>query len=236
MEDKMYYEDEPYYEPSIADEILIEYQQKMKDALLESVKNQIDNIKSENESLKTENKKLQELVNNIDRKERELEQKKNNLIYEVKRERLSKLMEGFQVIMYKTYSTTVKLPQCDKCDKDRRIYFKSPSGKDIYESCSCDVGKIVYVPREYICYEFKINTWDRKDSLAVWYKVNHDKDYDWCGYESSEYLETVYKEGMDYKDLNSYKTFFRSKEECQKYCDWLSSKNEITKASVPKSK
>jgi len=31
-----YYEESPYYEPTLADEILIEYQQKMKDALLES--------------------------------------------------------------------------------------------------------------------------------------------------------------------------------------------------------
>lgn len=49
---------ENYYEPSPADEILLEYQQKMKDALLESVKYEIDSMKNNDVRLREENNKL----------------------------------------------------------------------------------------------------------------------------------------------------------------------------------
>ena len=51
----MYYEEEPHYEPSIADEIMMEYQEKMKDALLNSIKYELKQIKEENTNLKNQN-------------------------------------------------------------------------------------------------------------------------------------------------------------------------------------
>lgn len=230
----MYYE-EDYYEPSATDEILIEYQQKMKDILLGSIKEEIENIKSENIKLKEENNILSQKVNEIDSKERELEHKKSNLLWEVRRERLSELMKDFQIIMYQAYSIYEDLPKCDNCDENREIKFISPLGNEMKESCTCNKRKTVYITREHICTEFKVNR-DGK-SLAAWYKVNSDKDYDWYGYESNDYLETVYNENMNYIDLSRHKTFFKSKEECQKYCDWLNdNKSEIVSggAKTPK--
>lgn len=217
----MYDYEESYYEPTIADEILMEFQQKMKDVLLESVKYQIEKIKEENIQIKEQNNKLQEQVNKIAQKERELEIKKKNLKWEVRKERLSELMKDFQVIMYKTDTTHPKPPKCNKCNKDRQIEFKSPSGKTIHESCSCNTGKTFYVPQEYICTKFNVDR-DGK-TMSMWYKENHESDYDWYDYSGSNFCVTVYKNGMKYEDLKRYDTYFRSKEECQGYCDWLNS-------------
>ena len=74
-----YYEEPPYYEPTLADEIMFEYQQKMKDALLESVKFQIENIKQENIDLKEENKTLLNKQHQVAIKERELLEKEKNI-------------------------------------------------------------------------------------------------------------------------------------------------------------
>lgn len=62
----MYYEEEyPYYEPTVADEIMIEYQQKMKDALLESVKFEIEQIKNNDVRLQEENNKLRNEIRQL---------------------------------------------------------------------------------------------------------------------------------------------------------------------------
>lgn len=56
---------ENYYEPSPADEILMEYQQKMKDVLLESVKYEIEQIKNNDIRLREENNKLHNEVRQL---------------------------------------------------------------------------------------------------------------------------------------------------------------------------
>jgi len=216
-----HYDNEPYYEPTIADEILIEFQQKMKDALLENVKLDIKNIKIENEKLKQENTYLKSEINKIEQKERDLETKKLNLERQVKNERLAKLMADFQVIMYRPDRISVKLPKCDKCDGNRKIKFISPLSKIMYESCTCDVSKSVYNVEEYICTEFRLNRDNNK--MLMWYKMKQSDDYDYASYRSgsSDLAESIYKDGMKFENLDKGYTYFKSKDDCQKYCDYL---------------
>jgi len=222
-----YYDDEPYYEPSLVDDILNEYQQKMKDALLESVKHQIEKTKTDNENLKAENKKLQKQVSEINQKERELETQKKNLIWEVRRERLSKLMEDFKIIMYQASATYVKQPKCDKCNKDRQIAFKSPSGKTVHEDCECNKSNTIYAPKANIVYEFKVDR-HNSEKMSAWYTVE-ESSYDKEEYYShnTTFAETIYNTEMSFENLNTYKTFFKTIEECQTYCDWLNKKNNV---------
>jgi len=77
-----YYDEEQYFEPSEADILLSEYQQKMKEVLISSVKNEIEAIKEENERLKVENEKLNKRFRNIELEEQQLEFKKKNLKFE----------------------------------------------------------------------------------------------------------------------------------------------------------
>jgi hypothetical protein len=216
----MYFDDyeQEYYEPTLADEILVEYLEKMKGALLDTVKGQIEHIKRENEELKAQNKILKDKENDIRNRERDLENQKRDLMWQVKRERLGELMKDFEVVMYRAYSSVEKLPKCSKCNDKRQIEFTTPLGKRMYESCECDKGKTVYIPQEHICKEFRLDS--NNNTLLMWFKENHDKEYDWYSYESSNLVRTVYKDGMNYADLDCYDTYFKSKEECQKYCDW----------------
>ena len=206
-----------YYEPNEYDIVANEFATKMKDLLKAEVKTYFDNLKVENTNLKSENEKLKNEVRKIDDVKRDLEIKKKNLIWEVRKERLSTLMKDFEIIMYQADDSYIELPKCNKCDKNRKLKFISPLGKEMSEPCECDKKKLLYIPEEYICSEFKINSQDT-NKLSAWYKIYEEKDYDY--YKHTDYCETIYNDDMKYKDLTS-RIYFKSKEECQKYCDWL---------------
>lgn len=97
---------ENYYEPTIADEIFIEYQQKMKDALLESVKHDIDYIKNNDIKLKEENNKLHNEIRQLkDEIKLSSEKHKNSIIVEEVLKNISKdnFTEFIAVIYKKDY-------------------------------------------------------------------------------------------------------------------------------------
>ena len=216
------YDEEPCYEPTLADVIMMEYQQKMKDALLESVKQDIESVKQENAYLKEQNYKLNEKVKEIAERERELENKKSNLERQVRSERLSSLMKDFKVVMYAEERAYVDLPKCGNCNENRKIEFISPLGRKTTEPCTCNVRKTVYAVREYILTEFKIS--DHKDMMAMWYKIKEDSRHDYASHNRTIYAEMIYSEDMKFEDIGSQDVFFKSKDDCQKYCDWLNSK------------
>jgi len=221
-----YYE-EPYYEPTLADEIFIKYLNEMKSALTESAKYQIESIKEINAKLIKQNNDLKEEVRKIRDKERDLEIQKSNLERKVRSERLSKLMKDFEVVMYRPDKTSVKLPKCDKCNENRKIKFTSPLGKIMDESCTCNVSKPVYNVEKYICTEFRINS--NNDSMLMWYKIKQSDDYDYASYRSgsSDLAKSIYQDGMNFKDLDRSDTYFKSKDDCKRYCDWLNENSEI---------
>ena len=216
------YEEELCYEPSLADGIMLEYQQKMKDVLLRSIKQDIEGIKSENERLKEKNEKLQELVYGIQQRENSLEIEKSQFQRKLRRERLSELMGDFEVLMYQADGGSVKIPKCGNCNENRKIEFISPLGRKTTEPCTCNVRKTVYAVREYILTEFKIS--DHKDMMAMWYKIKEDSRHDYASHNRTIYAEMIYSEDMKFEDIGSQDVFFKSKDDCQKYCDWLNSK------------
>lgn len=212
-----YYE-EPYYEPTAGDMIFEEAKQKLEECLKESIKYDIKRTKEENERLKKENSKLRSQVNDIVRRERELEESKKNVSYD----KLTTLMKDRAMIMYKADYKYKYLPKCDKCDDNRRIKFLSPSNKEYNEACDCGKSITIYLPSEQVCYEM------RKDSsssrMLMWFRRYSDDRDD--GYSSGEVCKEPWN-GEDYDGLNKYSTFFKSKEECQAYCDWLNRDIEL---------
>ncbi|MEI2341636.1 hypothetical protein [Priestia megaterium] len=219
----MYHYDEDFYHEPSEFEIQVD---EFKKSLLQSVKQEfieeMDQLKLENQELQSIKQNFEKIKSEYKEKERQLERERNGLINQVRRERLSALMKDFEVIMYQAYTRKERPPKCNQCDKDRRIKYKTPSGKDAYEDCTCKQGKTVYFPKDYICSEFKINS--QRNGMAAFYRVNQERDYDYYSYDSSIYAETIFNNMMDYEGLNSYRTFFKSKEECQEYCDYLNAK------------
>jgi hypothetical protein len=214
-----WYEEDFYNEPSEF-EIAIE---QFKATLMKSVK---DEYVAEMERLRKENEELQDVKRNFEKiksdyitKERQLEFERNNIKGEVRRERLGQLMKDCEVVMYRANTEYIKPPKCSKCNEKRKIAYKTPLGKDAYEDCECNKSKTVYCPQEYIRTEFKIN--GNNNGIAAHYKVTSERNYDWASLDSSTYAKTFYTNELKYDDIERYSTFFKSKEECQLYCDWL---------------
>jgi hypothetical protein len=215
------FEYEEMYEPTMADELITEYKNKMESALKDSVKDKISSIEIENARLRSLNFKLQKQINEIEKRENELHYEKENYKIKLSRMKLSELMKDREVVMYKVESYTELGEKCDKCDEKRYIHFKSPRGVSYSEKCECsEMRKTKYKISQYFCFEFGI----RESGLNMFYykdeSDNYKDDEYYSSYRNSIYIDEVYKEGSSFEDIDE-KTFFRTKEDCQKYCDYL---------------
>lgn len=214
--------DDFYDEPSEFEQQIDEFKELLKAAVK-------DEFKVEMERLRNENAELHDVKNNFDQikteyraKERELEAKMQKAQREARATRLADLMKDYQVSLYRADRTYNKGPKCDKCNEKRKIEFSSPSGKAMTEDCSCADSLIGFEPEEHILYEFrKHNTYDNE--LTVWYR-KYGSDDDGFSYSSSTVAKCIYEKGMDFEKIDRYATFFKDKEDCQAYCDWLTEK------------
>lgn len=222
------YYDEPYYEPTVADEIFLEAREKLIESLKESVKQHIENLERENLEIKSKNEKLLKQVSEIESKKLELERAKQTLERDVRRERLSTLLEQLKVERFMVKTKTMYGKKCDKCNEERYIEFISPLGNQLREICDCYDNKVVaYFPKSHLCTEFKVDS-QNGNKLRMWYKENtYDREE---YYSSSSYYEKSYTD-EDYDTLNIYAIFFDTIEECQKYCDWLNRDIDLSQYS-----
>lgn len=138
------YEDEPsYYEPTIAEEIMMEYQQRMKDALLENIKLDIENTRNENIRLKEENKKILECMHSIENRERTLEYKEKDIESRVTREfynkKFSEIFAPYedQMILWISESKFYLGKKCNLCNTKRQITYTAPDQSAIKKDCKC---------------------------------------------------------------------------------------------------
>jgi regulator of replication initiation timing len=219
------YDFEEYYEPTIADEIMNEASAKLKEALKQTSKENYEQIIAENKKLKAENAELQKFVGEIDDIKYQLRREQTEIESKVRRQRLSEVMKDFEVELYRPKYDFILLPKCNKCDENRKIKFLSPSGKEHFETCSCHKKeRNNYCVESYYCSEFNggNDVWNKR--IRAWYKViKKGTDDEYYSYESSTYLKTLIQEDFtDFESLeNKNETFFRSKETCQAYCDYL---------------
>ncbi len=240
----MYYEEEyPYYEPTIADEIMMEYQQKMKDALLENIKFQIEQTKEENIRLKQQNEDYKKREHNITAKERDLKYKEDNLKREVTNEfyktnigdTLKQYLEDSEVwIADNEYYQKKK---CNLCNEDRELVASFPNGKTTTTACACAKSLSRYVPNSSIMSMIKFVKndsryySDRKFYLSKSYsppKKNYSYDYDYQEFKIINIVDEFNENTIKLHEDKGYgeRLGFRSKEECQKYCDWLNKKKK----------
>lgn len=222
-------EDDFYNETHEFDSLINDF----KTSLLKKVKDdyvaEMEKLRQENRNLQHVKDKFEEIKKEYRQKERDLELKEKNMERTVRNERLSSLMKDFQIIMYRPSSATVKNPKCDKCDSNRRIKYKTPLGKEAYESCTCNKGKLVYSPKEHMASEFKIHR--DKHRMSVYYKSSAERDGDYASHDSV-FAETIWNSDMKYENLSYYRTFFKTPEECQGYCDYLNINEEMKQMST----
>lgn len=220
------YNDEPYYEPTEADVIFFEAREKLINSLKGTVKQYVESVTLENEKLKQELEEAKSRLRGIANRESALEREKSDLMNTVRKERLSQLLEDFQVERFMATTTTRYSAKCDKCDDERYIHYKTPSGKYQKERCDCHEDSMnIHVPKSMLCTEFKIDTRDSR-KLSMWYKRNvYDKEE---YYDSSAYFKELYN-GQSYESLKKHDIFFNTEEECRLYCDWLNRDIDLDK-------
>jgi hypothetical protein len=213
------YDDEFYHEPSEFDQQVDEFKKSILIAVKEEFKAEMDSLRKENQELQKVKENFKSIQQDFKNKHRQLENERNELERKIRREKLSELLKDHEVIMYRTSVKYEKLPKCNKCDERRRVNYTTPLGKEAYEDCTCSFSKQKYVIEERIRTEFKLNS--HNHSMTVWYEKYEGGD----GYSYSEVPDVIYQEGMKYEDIEkSHRVYFSSKEECQKYCDWLNDK------------
>jgi hypothetical protein len=200
-----------------------------KQSLVKSIRQE---FLDEMDSLRKENGELQEIKDNWESlkqsysiKEHDLMLAKENARSEARSAKLADLLESHKFVMYKVTTEYIKRPKCSHCDDKYQIHFTTPEGRDVSTSCDCAHSDTKYIPGEFVAYEFKLDGY--RHELYVWYKQIIDNQDEYFKFDtSSDYggLKNVYK-GEEYDTLKYYETFFKDRNDCQKYCDWLN-KNE----------
>ncbi|OMF47746.1 hypothetical protein [Paenibacillus amylolyticus] len=212
--------DDYYPDPTPYEEQIDALVSAVKESVHEDIRNKLERLERENAELQVVKRDFEKIKIDYRRKENELDMEKKDLESKVRRERLLDLMKDFEIELFRPSTTTEKNPKCEKCDETRRIHFKSPSGKDMYESCECNFGRKVFEPNRYVCSSFA----SISGKFTAWYKPYSDYDgmeYDW----SSDAPAFIYN-GEDYTSIQEmYRSvYFKTVEECQAYCDWLTEK------------
>lgn len=233
----MYPDFDDYYEPSEFEQQVEEFKDSLKRSVKQETQELIERLRKENEELRSVRDNWEEVKRSYEKKQRELQNEIYTCKQNASRMRLDQLFEecGMNVILYSPYSYSVYNPKCDKCDDDRYIHYKSPSGKDNKEECECAKSFRKYKPSaEYLC-EFRVNKYgsDRKQyPLMMWFKKYRDyrDDYDGYTYDSNSLARFIYN-GEDFEEVrkeHNTSVYFREEEKCQEYCDYLSKLNGVT--------
>ena len=236
--------EEPMWEPSEADELFDEIKSKLIDAAKDSLKNDMAYLKSRNEYLERCNKELEDKAQEVLSKESDLEYKSRNLRREVEKEFYKTAIDDlFKDVLEKSQlwfanNKPHEKPKCDKCDENRNWVLTWPDGTTTSKRCTCSQPDYWYEPEEtwidYIRYTVKDSNYqsERYYRLDKRYQCTGESrrnDYSYEGFG----IQFVYDKFCDdtiekYKQLEYGKHIgFKSKEECQKYCDWLNERKGI---------
>jgi len=233
--------DEYPYEPSEAESVLEEYKDKMMDLLKASVSNKLAQVSIENVSLKAENKKLKDQEQDIIRRERDIKYKEDNFKREVEsnfyKAKLGDIIEQYveDSVLWFADKKYFSKEKCSLCDDERILHATFPNGKEVISNCGCSAQLHKYEPA--ITEMRTLKVYKKESGYASERRFYVTKSYypTKTSYASEEYIEfgvTYFiekfdvdnldelKKGMRYNDVFGFKT----KEECQKYCDWLNSK------------
>ncbi|MCP1159327.1 hypothetical protein [Bacillus infantis] len=214
-----YYNEEDFYHEPSEFEMMVE---DLKNSLLKSVK---EEYVIEMEKLRKENQDLQEVKRNFEKIKNDFENKKRDLYIEyetkksqVRRERLSELMKDCEVELFSVASKPKFKPKCDNCDEKRRIYYKTPSGRETYEACNCASTLSIYEPIQTILSSFSI----RNGEGSAWYQIKDRGQYDEYlhYYDDSVSGNQLITDEKQFDGITStYKTLFKTEELAQKFCD-----------------
>lgn len=204
------------YEPTIADVILADASVKLREAIKKDAAGKIRLIVSDNERLKRNNERLLVQNNALRVQERDVAKREKELERKAKRMPLGEFMGQRSMVMWKAGYNFVNGDKCDKCDRHRKIHYKTPTGRDATERCDCYRSDKIWRPKQSVVYEMRRNK--RDASLLMWFKIYNDDEN---GFGSGEIIkdENIYTD-QPFPELNYHTVLFADEGKCQEYCDW----------------
>lgn len=210
--------------------------------LINSIEKEIEadfkkRLEEKTQDLINENKMLKEKLSNLHQLEIEYGEKINNIEQSFYDMSMREVFENYipkYLRLYKVDYKLIGLPKCNFCDYDRKLEIIDVFGRKHKVNCKCASPK-----RQYYVYldenkKMKIE----KDGLILNLKlINDDYDYDSMLVVNLKTNETKFEhdspfriiEKFDEKEvsLDHYRyNYFTSKEEAQKYADYLNNKEE----------
>ena len=206
-----------YYD-SWFEENWCEEPRKEETALIEAIKEGVRrDIKDEMERLRKENAELQQYkqerqeVENIKKwYESRLQTEVEAYKRELRTAKIKELFGDYIVIGWGVKQKITLPPKCDKCDQDRYVHFKSPSGKDLREPCKCAQGEKVFYPEELELVRF----YQGRERIIRYYAPLKTDDDDFRDKRNSIY------NGEPFDQVSLWSIVFLDKETCEKYCAW----------------
>jgi hypothetical protein len=238
----MNYDDyENYYEPSEVDQLVEEFRDKVREHLLPNIREEIERLNKENGELQRKNNEYKNREAELNSKERDLKYKEENLKREVEREfyasnigdTLKDYIEKAEV--WFADNKGFEQEKCSLCNNERRLIAKFKNKKTTEIDCDCKRLVYKYVPE---ISELSLIKFNKKDSryqsdrnfyFSRSYTPSKNSNYDYS-YNEFKLDHIVDEFNDDTKELYENKKYnaeigFKTKEECQKYCDWLNNRN-----------
>lgn len=239
----MYYDYDEFencYESTPADEIFNEAMEKFKEVLKDSVKNNLKYIQEENKRLKKENDELKKREREISSKEHMLDMREKDWESRTEwtfyKKKFSEMLNPLEecVDFWKVDYEYRKRAKCSLCDDNREITFSSPQGKEIKEKCDCDKTYRFYKPLlEHISIIKLWKSANGKEFSVTPKYDNNDYDDRYCSLSVDEIINFNIEDVDKYR---SYNSIFKTKDDCQKFCDWLNEKSKEDDIDTPKTK
>lgn len=234
-----YYEyDTGYYEPSGADLFFDEMKEKFREYLNDDIKYELDRLVKENRELREKNDKLQDENYKLNSEKNRAEWSKDSIRREIEDEFYNKNVDE----IFKDRLENIDVwfadyahrngPKCEYCDDNRHRVYKYPDGFELKKACDCSKKIGYYEPNTATfntlkyCVKPSRYSSERKIYVQGWQLYKPGRTYDDYGYGDFKILHIV--DVFDDNTINLHEESsygerigFKSKEECQKYCDWL---------------
>ena len=214
---------EDFYEGSEFDRQIEEF----KDALREDVKREtleeIERLKKELDELRGFKERKDEIEKEYREKMREAKIAAAEAEQKWKNARLHTLLGEYLVGGFTVKCEFIKGPKCSKCDENRRIHFKSPSGRDMSERCLCDVSVKRYITVPIELFSIEAGKFSAKDNFVFSRYATED-------YGDYYYAKNIVSDLDHPEKIDTHSAMFIDKELCQKYCDWLNDREKEAEA------
>lgn len=200
-----YYSDEEF--PTFSDpethEAFRQFAEKWRHSTFEELQFQVENLQNENDCLRAQIKELSLIKKNWDEK-----------IKEIRHTRLKELLKDVQKCAYLVdYKYEYAHVKCDKCDNERKIHFKSPSGKELTERCSCSHQVERYFLCEIPLYQIETRSRYGEERISSIYIYQQGED-------EVRYSVGDFRDELDNEKISKsypWKPAFLSKERAEDY-------------------